>query len=317
LALPTVTSAGLLELNASHSAIVKAPLVASSSSCAVGSAPDGMAYDPVSHTVYVPNRFSENLSILQGCTVVATITFPLGALLVQAGFNPTNNLIYVTDEALNQVYVISGTKLLETIASPNFDGPFGVAFDPGTADMAVANDYSNTVTFIHDTTVAFSATVGLTPTFFAYDSHCDRFLVANYGSDNVTSMRAVSPGVERDNINIPVGPDPVAIAFDVANSLDYVTNLGSNNVTIISGTGGQHGSVTVGPGPRLLVWDQAHLSIYVAVYSPGTVSVIQGHSVVRIIHGPAGADFSGITYDAANDRAYVGGWNTGQVYLYK
>jgi len=276
-----------------------------------------MAYDPVSHWVYVPNRFSGNLSILKGCTVVATITFPPGALLVQAGFNPTNNLVYVTDEALNQVYVLSGTKLLETIASPSFDGPFGVAFDPGTADMAVSNDYSNTVTFIHGTTVVFTTTVGLTPTFFAYDPHYDRFLVANYGSDNVTSMSAGSPGNERDNINIPVGPQPVAIAYDVTNSLDYVTNLGANNVTIISGGGGQYGSVIVGSGPRLIVWDPAHLSIYVAVYAPGTVSVIQGHSVVRTIHGPTGADFSGIVYNEATDRVYVGGWNTAQVYLYR
>jgi hypothetical protein len=66
------------------------PLVSSGKSCEVGSSPEYAAFDPVSHDVYVPNRDSGNLSILNGaCKVVATVTFPSGAAPFGAGFNPS------------------------------------------------------------------------------------------------------------------------------------------------------------------------------------------------------------------------------------
>ena len=292
--------------------------VASGTSCATGTNPSYQAYDPVNHDVYVPNAGSGTVSILSGsCKVVATITsLPSGARPVGAGFNPSNNMVYVTDDVLDQVYVLLGTTLVTTITSSSFVAPLGVAFDPGDDVMAVANAGSNTVTFIFGTAIDGSRTVGSTPWDFAYDPLTGRFLVTNYGSDNVTSMNAVDPFVQSDYISIRVGSEPTGIAFDPASGFDYVANYASDNVTVINGLGHHFHSIGVGTAVEEVVWDQSKLEVYVANFGTSNVSVISGVKVARTITGPSGSGLLGMEYDAATDQVFVTGYENGLVYIY-
>lgn len=293
------------------------PSVTSGAHCVVGTNPYFPAYDPVSHDVYVPNLGSASISILSGtCKLVGKVTLPAGAEPAAAGFNPSNNLVYVTDTGLNHVYVILGTKLVRTIKSLTFSSPLGVAFDPAISNMAVANFGSDTVTFIHDTSVSFTTTVGSGPDLFAYDPTFGRLLVTNFYNNTVTSMSALYPFIQSDNINIAVGTEPAGIAFDYANGYDYVANQGSNNVTLIDSTGGHYGSISVGSRPLGAVWDQAKLSVYVANGGSSTVSVIKGSSVSRTIHGPSASVLKGIAFDEATDQVFVTGTGNGVVYIY-
>jgi DNA-binding beta-propeller fold protein YncE len=287
------------------------------SNCTVGSSPITAAYDPVNHEVYVPNSASHNLSILSGCTVVATVTFPNpSAHPLVAAFDPANNYVYVTDESLDRVYEISGSKLITAIASGHFDAPYGIAFDPGDGVMAVANLDSNNVTFINSANVYIGTnTVGLQPRFLGYDPYYARLLVTNYGSNNVTSMDALYPFIESHNVNIPVGTCPAAVAFNYANDEDYVANECSQNVSVFFGTGSTGQSLGVGTDPAGVVWDQARLAIYVTNQLTNNVSVIQGSTVVRTITGPGTATFTGIAYDDATNKVYVVD-DGGKVYVY-
>jgi DNA-binding beta-propeller fold protein YncE len=317
MAIPFVGETRLAAPSGAHDALAPLPAVTPDTHCAVGSNPHFAAYDPVDHEVYVPNSGSSNRSILNGtCSVVATISFPSGAVTYAAGFDPTNHYVYVTDYGLNQVYFISGTKLVTTIRSASFDEPLGVAFDPGDAIMAVVNRGTDTVTLIFGTTVDFTITVGSGPVMFGYDPYYGRFLVSNFRSDNVTSLNATFPGAEACNMNIPVGTEPFGIAFDSADSQDYVANEGSNNVTVIFGNGAQAGSVSVGTAPREAVWDQAKLAVCVTNYGSGNVSEIRGLHVVGTVTGPSGSEFLGSAYDEATDQLFVTGYNDGEVYVY-
>lgn len=319
MAVPLVSATGPPAHSVASEAIARTPPVASGTVCGVGNDPLFPAYDPVNHDVYVPNHMSGNLTILSGaCKVVATVSFPSGALPFVSGFDPSNSEVYVTDANLNQVYVISGTRIIDTITSPSFDEPRGIAFDPRDAVMAVANFGSNTVTFIDASTnkIAGMTTVGSAPYMFAYDPRYARLLVSNYDSDNVTSLNAASPTVEKDNINIPAGDGPVGIAFDPADQYDYVANVFSNNVTVISAIGHQYGSVPAGSQPYDVVWDQADLSVDAASYISDTVSVIKGLKVVDTITGPSSAGFVGIEYDDATDQVFVTRDTSADVYLY-
>ncbi len=287
------------------------------SSCAVGAVPAFEAFDPVNHYVYVPNSLNNNLSILNGaCKLIATVAFGADSEPLQAGFDPVNNRVYVTDYALDRVYEIAGTKLVATVASSSFDAPYGVAFDPGDSVMAVSNYGSGSVAFMSGTSIVGTNTVGSDPAFFAYDPFWGRLLVTDLGSNNVTSMLATDPTDQAANINIPVGTFPKGIAFDAEDSEDYVANLASDNVTVISAVGSQFGSVAVGTDPESAVWDQATLSVDVVSYETNTVSEIQDLSVVRTITGPASAGLLGVEYDQANDRLFVTGVNPAKVYLY-
>jgi DNA-binding beta-propeller fold protein YncE len=289
--------------------------------CAVGSHPAFDAYDPVNHELYIPNDLSANLSIVKGCTVIATVTFAnSSAAPLAAAFDPANNDVYVTDSNLNQVYVISGASVIATITSPSFNFPYGILFDPGDGVIAVANEFGNNVIFIDSYNIIVgSNSVGLDPRLLGYDPYYARLLVSNAGSNNVTSMDAIYPSYQSHNINIPVGTTPFGIAFNYANDEDYVANEGSKNVTVFYGTQtAGHSSVAVGVDPAGVVWDQAQLSIYVANQQTGSVSVISDLSVVRTYHGPHGlTSFLGIAYDDATGKVYVTNYSVpGSVYVY-
>jgi DNA-binding beta-propeller fold protein YncE len=319
MALPLVGATPEVRPNLGHATFTPSLVVKSGTSCSVGAAPQYPTFDPVNHEIYVPNINSANLTILNGaCKLVATVILPAGAQPFAAAFDPANNRVYVTDFSLEQVYVISGAKLVKTLKSSTFDGPIGIAYDPGDAVLAVANGKSNTVTFIGASTnrIVGTATVGREPYLLTYDPHSARLLVTNYDSNNVTSMSAAKPMDGKDNINIPVGRGPTGIAFDVTDSEDYVADALSNKVTVISGTGHHYGSVSVGSSPYGVVWDQAKLEVYVANGGSSTISVIQGFSVVRTIRGPSGAVLLGFAFDGATNQVFVTGDATSEVYIY-
>jgi YVTN family beta-propeller protein len=315
--MPNVGTTGQVTSAYSRGPAVNAVLSTKDGSCTVGGSPQYAAYDPVDQDVYVPNSGSANVSVINGtCRIVATIALPSGAHPRVAAFDPVNNEVYVTDGHLNRVYVVLGMKLVTTISSSLFAGPWGVAFDPGTDLMAVANHGSNTVAFIAGTIVLGVTTVGSKPYEFVYDPYYGKFLVTNYGSDTVTSMEATNPFYTSGYITIPVGSEPTGIDFDQSNQRDYVANYGSNNVSLINGVGTEYGSVTVGTEPDGVVWDQAKLSVDVSNYGSGTISEIQGVTLGGNITGPSGSEFEGISYDAATDQVFVTGFHTGQVYIY-
>ena len=287
--------------------------VANGTTCPAGSEANFDGYDPVDHDIYVPNALSRSLSILSGaCKVLATLTFPSKALPYAAAFDPINNQVYVTDQRMGQVYVLNGTTLVKTIHDADLDFPQGIVFDPGDAVMAVADLGAGTVLFLSGYAVSGSATVGGEPQLLTYDPYFGRLLITNIGGDNVTSLNALDP-LGGGNINIPVGVDPVGIAFDYATSTDYVANEIGGNVTEIDGYGAQYGSIPVGSAPYGVTWDADKLSVYVANIDSGNISVIQGASVVRTITTPSGSGPTGIAYDEATDQVFV--TSNGAVYV--
>jgi DNA-binding beta-propeller fold protein YncE len=318
LVIPIAGASGILAPNAGIWATPPSPLVASGTSCAVGTNPHSPTYDPVNHYIYVPNGGSHNLSILTGsCKLVKTVTFKTGSMPVAAAFNPSDNEVDVADHALNQVYAISGTKLTSTITSPTFDGPWGLAYDPACACMAVTNENKNTVSWFRGTSVISTFSVGTDPEDIAFVPSWGELLVANTASNNVTALP--NRGME---FSFPVGTAPVGIASDPANGFDYGTNANSNNVTVIDGAAGAYSSISVGSGPREIAWDQAKLSMYVVNYASDNVSVIAAagfppsDTVTRTITGPTGAGLFGITYDDATEQVFVTGYSNGEVYIY-
>jgi DNA-binding beta-propeller fold protein YncE len=314
IAVPFVSSASMLAL-APGGPYLGASTPGLVATCAVTGAQNAPypAYDPVNHQVYVPTL--STLVVLNTCAV-GKVALPPGVAPAAAVFDPQDNELYVTDANSNQIDVIQGSSVLATIASPSFNILGPLAFDPAASLVAVSNGVSNTVVFISGTTVIGSTPVGVDPGAIGYDPAANRLLVTNAVSANVTSIDAANP-IGTPHINIPVGGLPQGIVFDVANHLDYVANGLSDNVSVIDGLGGQHGSINVCGAPFGETWSQATLHVYVTclgISDPGGVSVISSLSVVKMISAPSPSDhFVGAVYDEFNDRVYITAVDT--VYL--
>jgi YVTN family beta-propeller protein len=104
------------------------------------------------------------------------------------------------------------------------------------------------------------------------------------------------------NDTISVGTQPSGATYDPFNGFVYVTNFGSNDVSIINGTATES-TVGVGEGPSGAAFDSANGYVYVTNFHSDNLSLINGTVVVGTIT-LEGAP-TGVAFDSLNGYVYV------------
>lgn len=134
--------------------------------------------------------------------------------------------------------------------------------------------------------------VGSNPTGVAFDG--TNIWVANYGSNNVTKLRA-SDGANLGTFT--VGDNPVAIAFDGANI--WTANENSNNVTKLRVSDGVNlGTFAVGTFPQGIAFDGAN--IWVSNNSSNNVTKLRTSDGANLGTFTVGSGPRGVVFDGAN-----------------
>jgi len=247
----------------------------------VGNGPFALAVDEATDTVYVTNPSAasdgDTVSVINGadcnaiehsgCSQVpATITVGVGPLGIAV--NPTTNTVYVADSGT----VFKGSVFGDTVSvinGANCDGsdmsgcgqspaqvtvgqaPWGIAVDPGTNVIAVADNDSG------DGPASLSVIHGAT---------CD-------GADTSGCSTAAPLSVAG------VGRAPNGIAFDASTNAVYTANYENASVSIvgIGDSGAQHGAPpreAVGSLPGNLAIDTSNHTAYVTNSQSGTMSML-------------------------------------------
>jgi len=96
---------------------------------------------------------------------------------------------------------------------------------------------------------------------------------------------------------IPVGKSPSGAAYDSKNFDVYVSNGGSNNVTVVSSVTHTHSSIAVGKDPSNIVFDSTNGNLYVPNTNSSNVSIISNAN--KVIANPA------LSKDAKPSAAFV------------
>lgn len=110
---------------------------------------------------------------------------------------------------------------------------------------------------------------------------------------------------------VPVGTQPIGIAFDSANGDVYVANSGTaltpnGTVSVIDGsTNTVVANLTVGPLADAVAFDPANGNVYVANSYSGTVSVINGSTNTVVATVQVGGAADGLAFDSSNKDIYV------------
>ena len=96
-----------------------------------GTAAFGVAVDPSTHTAYVVNRSSNNVTVIDGTTNTVTATVPVGANPFGVAVDPSTHTAYVTNFNSGSVSVINGgtRQVTATIPVGGFS-PLGIAVGP-------------------------------------------------------------------------------------------------------------------------------------------------------------------------------------------
>jgi YVTN family beta-propeller protein len=238
---------------------------------AVGKTPYALAVNPVTNKIYVANKDSNSVTVIDGATN-STTTVAVDSLPYAVAVNPVTNKIYVANRGSDTVTVIDGaTNSTTSVAVGHW--PWAVAVNPVTNKIYVVNRNGNTVTVIDGATNGTTTvTVGTQPQAVAVNPVTNKIYVTNYVSNTVT----VIDGATNGTTTVAVGTTPYAVAVNPVTNKIYVANSASNTVTVIDGA--TNGTTTVAGGAYAyaVAVNPVTNKIYVPDYDNDTLTVIDG-----------------------------------------
>lgn len=191
--------------------------------------------DPVNGSVEVHATVDRSL--------ITTITVGLDPRGIAA--TPNDKFVYVANYGSNTVSVIDQFTHEEINLIPVGSGPTGVDVTPDSAFIYVTNADDNTVSVIETTTNTVTATIsvdiGNTPWGVAVSPDGRFTYVANYGSNTVSVIDSDPASGTCNQViqTVNVGTQPYGVAFSKkgTNAQAYVTNSGSDSVSVIETSG--------------------------------------------------------------------------------
>lgn len=144
-----------------------------------------------------------------------------------------------------------------------------------------------------------------TPAWLAYDLADQSFYVAvaPSGVDIIPGNFSYVPAV---SATIPVGNDPFGVAYDNRTGDLFVTNAGSGNVSVLSGTLARPiSAIPVGAQPRGVAYDPVNREVYVANNASDNVTVINASTLQVVASVPVGSNPIGVAADPATGDVFV------------
>jgi|GEM_PF-592136 len=163
----------------------------------VGTEPSGLAINEIANRLYVANRGSDTVSVID-------------YLLSNQGEFKNFTIANITVQKY----------------------PSDIAINPDTNRIYVANYYSDSVSVIDGATNNVSSTVkvGVNPSSIAINPDTNLIYVTNYGSNSVSVIDGVTNRVLEE---VTVGKFPFSVYHNPKTHINYVINLGSRTISEI------------------------------------------------------------------------------------
>jgi len=240
----------------------------------VDGAPDGVAVDEATDTVYVSNANFGTVSVVNGATCNASVVSGCGQTPGTINLNHSGAAVPAVDEATDTVYVPNGG-----------DGTVSV-IDGATCDATVRTGCASVPPIL---------TVGGSPGAAAVDQVSDTVYVVvggvpGLGSLNVfngaTCNATVTSGCGQTPTSVPAGGNADDVMIDPATHRVFVVNQTDSTISIVDGStcnaldragcAQRPSTVATGYFPGYLAIDIAHDTVYVTDNYQSAVSLING-----------------------------------------
>ncbi len=199
--------------------------------------------------------------------------------------DPSSGHIFVSEWGSNSVAIYSNAgQVLASVAVGV--APLGIAIDPITHDVYVANSGGSNLTVVHGLKVKASISVGPNPDWVLYDPVSNR-IYATTGDSNLTVLSPSTYAI-LGRVALGNGCSPQEMAYDPSDALVYVTLANCNRVVALHATDATiAGTVTVGNDPVGIAYDSSNSLIYTDDFSGyggnscGALSEVSGLSLVH------------------------------------
>jgi YVTN family beta-propeller protein len=305
----------------------------------VGNHLDNMAINPNTNKIYVIDDFYKTISVIDGNTnsVVANVTGNI-ILPYSLSVNQKTNMVYVVNKLCNAIYVIDGNtnSVVGSIplnACSNGDPVIDV--DSNTNMVYLTKGDGNTLYVIDGNTnsVVKTVTVGIGPdSIVGINAKTDKIYITDHGSYTVSvidgrrsTLLTAASTISRPGLFLPskviasspgikVGLEPTSIAFNPNTDRVYVSNYGSDTISVIDGgTNSVVGNITVGHQPNSIFVNTITNKLYVVNSGSDTVSVIDGSTSTIVKTISVGDGPTAITGNPNTDRVYVANYDNDSI----
>jgi prepilin-type N-terminal cleavage/methylation domain-containing protein len=233
------------------------------STYAVGSYPQAVAFDSHTNSIWVANYNSNTVTQINDTSYV-TSSYAVGLHPNAIAFDSNTNSIWITNYSDNTVTQINDTSYVKTTYAVG-SNPFGIAFDSNTNSIWVGNYSDNTVTQINDTSyMQATYAVGSNPFGIAFDSHTNSIWVGNFNSYNIMQINDTT----YVKTTYSVASQPQGIAFDPHTNSLWAT---IDTVTQINDTSYVKTTYAIGSNPIAVAFDSHTNSLWVVNQTTNTV----------------------------------------------
>ena len=255
--------------------------------------------------LYVPNQFSNTVSVIDGSTYSAIKTISVGQDPYGVGVSPDGKTVFITNMAADTVSVIDADTNTVTNTISVGDFPFGVAVSPDGRYAYVANAADDNISVIDTSgySVVAHITVGNDPHGLVIHPDGSKLYVTNYSGSTVSVINTSTYSVIK---TITVGTAPHGIAIHPSGAYVYTGNVLGDNLSVISTSSNSViKTINTGKYPFFPAIDSSGQYLYVSNHGSSSVTVvdISSNSVAGNI--TVGSGPHGISLDATGSRAYV------------
>ena len=271
--------------------------------------PQGAAYDPATHEVYVCDPTSDDVAVISDTSHALTTTLSLvfAGAPEQLAYDSSLGEMFVATNA--GVSVISDSTKAVTSPVNVTDGFSDIAYDSAKGELFVSYPYATMVSVISDTTYAMVANITM-PEYagsLAYDSSKGEVFVSE-GNPYTGNMQVISDKNNEIVASIPVGGHgPGSVVYDSAKGEIFTTNYTSYNpspsVSVISDSSNKVVKSFTITATGILAYD-GNGKIYINESNNTEVISDKTNSVTATVNTGIDAP-TGIAYDSGTSEVYA------------
>jgi YVTN family beta-propeller protein len=262
--------------------------------------PWGITYDSDNGLIYVADY--HYVTIINGTTDTDFENLSVYSNSPGIAFDPDNRDVYVSDPGpygtTDNLSIINGTT--NTFVGSGVEVgafPLGVAVDPVTDRIYVANAGSDNLTVINGSTnqvLSVAPDTGTDPISVLYDPLTGDLYITNSGSNNLTAINGTTDQPASAGIPLASGSGPWGLALDGSNGDLFVGGNPDGNVTVVDPATGQilNASIPLGSyeglGVRGMTFDDRTGQVWAVDTWEDTASAIEGGEQYEVQFEAAG-----------------------------
>jgi DNA-binding beta-propeller fold protein YncE len=236
----------------------------------IGAYGHGMALNLNTGTLYVSNRFSRDMSVINMQTLDTTLV-RCGGYPCSVAADMENNMIYVANRTSWTLTVVSGADLTSVYAQVGHY-PILVKINPATNTVYTLDSGSRSISAVDATTLERTKIpVGLNPSFLSINANTNTIYVSSRHDGEVTVVNG------QDLTRRPAGGDVGLGEVEADRWLDraFAVSWDRNTVSVIDGDFLSTLTLPVGYEPHNSAYDPVLEKLYVTNHAGNSVEVFK------------------------------------------